>query len=233
MIRTSPNLRLTLDTIDDALFYQRPLTPTESEAFTLSIISMQIPSGPRAGLFNHGIAGREAAPRLFSGERLYTLLAARHTLLIDSARLLTLLGVKTGAATRALELASQKMEARCYAGFCAVGECRYLTVAFMRYLIASAPPGGGHRLDAFFNRLVAHRDGQGKWGSFPFFYTLLMLSKSESPQAAEERLYAAPACAALLDRPWKDDPTSRRRKTILERTIKGATHFRSALHLPS
>jgi hypothetical protein len=222
---TSPNLRLTLDTLDDTLFHRLPLTSAEREAFALSIISMQIPNGARAGLFNHGTAGREAAPRLFSGERLYTLLAARHTLLIDSARLLTRLEVKTGAVTRALALASQKMEARCYSGFCAVGECRHLTVAFMRYLIVSAPPGGGHRLNSFFNRLVAHRDGQGKWGTFPFYYTLLMLSESESPQAAEERLFAAPACAALLQRAWKDDPTSRRRKTILERAIKGAPHF--------
>jgi len=228
---TSPNLRLTLDTLDDALFHRLPLTAAEREAFTLSILSLQIPSGPHTGMFNHGAAGRETAPRLFTGERLVTLLAARHTLLIDSARLLTLSGVKTGAVTRALELASHKMEARCYASFCTVGECRYLTVAFMRYLIASAPPGGGHRLDSLFNRLVAHRDGQGKWGSFPFYYTLLMLSESELPQAAEERLYTAPACAALLDRPWKDDPLSRRRKTLLERTINGATHFKSALHL--
>lgn len=228
---TSPNLRVTLDALDDALFHRFTLTTAEREAYALTILSLQIPNGPRAGLFNHGAAGREAAPRIFSGERLYTLLAARHTLLIDSARLLTLLGVKTGAVSRALELASQKMEAHCYAGFCAVGECRYLTVAFMRYLIASAPPGGGHRLDSFFNRLVAHRDGQGKWGSFPFYHTLLMLGETESPQAAEERLYATPACAALLDRPWKDDPISRRRKTILERTINGATHIKSAWHL--
>ncbi len=218
---TSPNLRLTHDSLDDTLFHRLPLTAAEREAYALTIISQQIPNGPRAGQFNHGAAGREAAPRLFTGERLYTLLAARHTLLIDSARLLSLLGVKTGSVTRALELASQKMEARCYAGFCAVGECRHLTVAFMRYLIASAPPGGGHRLNTFFHRLVAHRDGQGKWGSFPFYYTLLMLSESELPQAAEQRLYAAPTCAALLERPWKDDPISRRRKTILERTING------------
>ena len=222
---TSPNLRLTLDALDDALFLHLPLTDAEREAYALTILSLQIPSGPLSGMFNHGAAGREAASRLFTGERLYTLLAARHTLLIDSARLLTLLSVKTGAVTRALELASQKMEARCYAGFCAVGECRHLTVAFMRYLIASAPPGGGHRLASFFNHLVAHRDGQGKWGSFPFYYTLLMLSESESPQAAEERLYAVPACAALLDRPWKDDPLSRRRKILLERALKGAAHF--------
>ncbi len=222
---SSPNLRLTLDSLDDALFHHLPLTDAERAAFTLSIISKQIPSGPCTGLFNHGTAGREVTPRLFTGERLYTLLAAHHTLLIDSARLLTLLGVKTGAVARAIELANQKMEARCYAGFCAVGECRHLTIAFMRCLIASAPPGGGHRLNSFFNRLVAHRDGQGKWGSFPFYYTLLMLSESELPQAAEERLYAAPACAALLQRAWKDDPTSRRRKTILERTINGAPHI--------
>jgi hypothetical protein len=127
--------------------------------------------------------------------------------------------VKNDAVNRALEIAQQKMEARCYAGFCAVGECRFLTLAFMRYLIASQIPGYEQRMDTFLNLLAVHRDQQGKWGSFPFFYTLLMLSESYAPQAALERLYAAPACAAALGHPWKDDAVSQRRKAILEKVL--------------
>ena len=225
MMAPSTDLRTTLDAVDDLLFYHTPLPQPECEAYAMYILSCQVPGGAKAGMFNHGSPDGDNAPRLFSGERLYTQLAARHTLLIDSARLLTRLQVINRAVTQALELAKQKMEARCYASFCAVGECRHLTIAFMRYSIACSIPGNGQRLDSFFNRLATHRDGQGKWGSFPFYYTLLMLSESDSPHAAEERLHAAPACAVLLERPWKDDPISRRRKTILERTIKGAPHF--------
>ena len=225
MMAPTTDLRITLDAVDDLLFYDTLLPQPECEAYALYILSCQIPGGSQAGMFSHGSPDGDNAPRLFSGERLYTQLAARHTLLIDSARILSRLNVNNGAVTRALELAKLKMEARCYANFCAVGECRHLTLAFMRYLIASTPPGDGHRLSSFFNRLAAHRDGQGKWGSFPFYYTLLMLSESDSPHAAEERLHAAPACAIMLERSWKDDPISRRRKTILERAIKGAPHF--------
>lgn len=218
MISSPPNLRLTLDAIDEALFYRRSLTPAEREELTIQILSRQLQTGPRAGMFSHGSAERESSPRLFSGERLHTLLAAHHTLLIDSARILTLLEGKTGAVTRAIELASRKMETRCYAGFCAVGECRHLTIAFMRYLIANQPSVGEQRLGTFFTQLAAQRDGQGKWGSFPFYYTLLMLSEGDHPLARQERQYAAPACTALLERTGKDDPVSERRRAIL-RTI--------------
>ena len=214
---TTPNLRVTLDAIDQAQFYQSPLTPVEREAFTLQILSRQIQDGAQAGMFSHGSSDGDNAPRLFSGERLHTQLAANHTLLINSARALILLGVKSGAVSRALELASRKMESRCYAGFCAVGECRHLTAAFMRYLIARQSPEDAPRLEGLLTQLAAQRDGQGRWGSFPFFYTLLMLSESDAPQAALERQYAAPLCAALLERPWKDDPISQRRQSILAR----------------
>ena len=217
MLPTPPNLRLTLDAIDQAQFYQHPLTLAEREAFAMQILSLQIQSGTKAGMFSHGAAAGEGVPRLFSGERLHTQLAAHHTLLIDSARALILLGVHSGAVSRALELAHRKMETRCYAGFCAVGECRHLTVAFMRYLIASQSPEHEPRLGSFFTKLAAQRDGQGRWGNFPFFYTLLMLSESDHPLAIQEWQYAAPLCAALLARPWRDDPISQRRKSILSR----------------
>lgn len=219
MLPSPPNLRTTLDSIDEALFSQHPIPPAERQTFALHILSHQIPDGPQAGLFHTGIAGRETAPRLFTGERLYTLLAARHTLLIDSARMLTLLEVKNDAVTRALEIAAQRMEARCYADFCAVGECRHLTLAFMRYLVASHPPGYEQRVDRFLNLLAVHRDQHGKWGTFPFFYTLLIISESYAPQAILERQYAAPVCADALQRPWKDDPFSQRRKAILEKVL--------------
>jgi hypothetical protein len=219
MLPSPANLRTTLDAVDEAIFYQRPLSHPERQAITLHILSLQIPSGAQAGMFNHGTAGREAAPRLFTGEPLHTLLAARHTLLIDSVRLLTLLEVKNNAVTQTLKLATQKMEARCYSGFCAVGECRHLTVAFMRYLIASGDPASAPRLTSFLIHLSTHRDNQGKWGSFPFYYTLLMLTETTLPQAALERQYAAAACELALKRPWKDDPFSLRRKAILEKVL--------------
>ena len=225
MESSGPSLRKTIETVDELLFHYLPITQAEREAFSMQILSCQIQSGPEAGLFSHASLDGDNAPRLFSGERIYTQLAARHTLLIDSARILTRLKVSNGAVTRALELAKQKMEARCYASFCAVGECRHLTIAFMRYLIACGSGECNLRLGIFFNQLAAHRDPQGRWDSFPFYYTLLMLSESDSLQAAEERLHAVPACVALLKRTWNNDPISSRRKTILERTIKGAPHF--------
>ena len=221
MESSGPSLRKTIETVDELLFHYLPITQAEREAFSMQILSCQIHSGPEAGLFSHASLDGDNAPRLFSGERIYTQLAARHTLLIDSARILTRLKVSNGAVTRALELAKQKMEARCYASFCAVGECRHLTIAFMRYLIACDSPASNLRLDSFFMQLAAHREPQGRWGSFPFYYTLLMLGETGHPLAVQEQYRISMLCGELLERSWNKDLYSVRREIILIRARAG------------
>jgi hypothetical protein len=221
MASSPPNLRQILETVDDRFFNYIPLTQAEREAYATQIISYQILTGPAAGMFNSGSTDSNSAPRLFSGERIYTQLAARHTLLIDSVRILTLLKVGNRAVTRALELAKQKMASRCYANFCAVGECRHLTIAFMRYLIACNSPEGNQQLGGFLTQLATHHDTQNRWRSFPFYYTLLMLSETDHPLAIQEQNSVSPVCATLLDRTWDNGLYSVRRKTILYRTRGG------------
>jgi len=45
-----------------------------------------------------------------------------------------------------------------------------------------------------------HRDGNGKWRRFTFFYTLLALSEIDMPEAVEELRYSAKISEKYLAR---------------------------------
>ena len=76
-------------------------------------------------------------------------------------------------------------------------------------------------LDAGLKILKSNRDGKGRWGRFPFYYTLLALSEIDSTKAKAELKYCQPACEKSLKRlSKKDDIISKRRRKILIKSVK-------------
>jgi hypothetical protein len=103
----------------------------------------------------------------------------------------------------------------CYSQFCSKGECKSLTIAYMRYLTSSDLVDAPTRLSSFLTKLVIHRDGKGKWNGFPYYYTLLMLTEVDDPLAGDELKYAAPFSQTRPGLLSSVDPISRRRQVIL------------------
>ena len=67
------------------------------------------------------------------------------------------------------------------------------------------------------NILKKSRDDKGRWGSFPFYYTILVLSEIDSPKAKAELKYFQTACEKslkLLSK--KNDIISKRRCAIIK-----------------
>jgi len=213
------SLIASLDLLAEAYFYQQPISKTQRQELAALIVSRQSQAGTNAGYFIPFTAESERQPNLFSGERLRTAFAKRQIQLIEAARTLKLLGVEDHAVAQALYAASQRMESMCYARFCAKGECKHLTVGFMRYLALDGSGDPEPRLDGFLTQLSAYRDGKGKWGGFPFYYTLLMLSEIRLPQAQAELQYSLPACERYLKHDWDSDPFSKRQHAILEKVL--------------
>jgi hypothetical protein len=128
------------------------------------------------------------------------------------------------AAAQSIRIADQRMNSMCYSKFCSKGECKYLTIAFMRYLASTDDKDSENRINPFLVELVGHRDGKGKWTGFPFFYTLMMLSEVDDPLASQELLYAAPLCEKQNGQNISADPISRRRQAILARALSRSQH---------
>lgn len=213
------SLAATLDSAGEAFFYQKPIPIAHRNETASMLICRQIHSGSNSGFFIPFTAEKEIPSRLFSGEQLYTDFARRHIQLIESARVLKLLGVDDYAVTQSIRVADQRMITSCYSRFCSKGECKSLTVAYMRYLSLNNSSDSGAHLNSLLTKLAGQRDGKGKWGGFPYFYTLLMLSEVDDPLAFQELKYIAPLCEKQLGQIWSIDPISKRRQEILTKVL--------------
>ena len=67
--------------------------------------------------------------------------------------------------------------------------------------------------------LREHRDGQGRWHRFPFYYTLLALSEVGSRGTSGELQYAAPVLEGMLKRRSRGGKFETRRRALAERIL--------------
>ena len=219
MIIHPTSLSATLDASADVFFHQNQLSITMRQELANMIISRQCQTGVNAGFFIPYAAESEAKIRLFSGELLTTTLARNHIPMIEAARLLKLLAIETHAVYQSILLTNHRMEKMCYSTFCAKGECKALTIAYLRYLSLDDADNAVSSMSTHLTSLTDYRDGKGRWGGFPFFYTVLMLSETDSPLAIQELKYAAPFCEKQLSQNWSPDPISKRRLEIISNAL--------------
>lgn len=78
----------------------------------------------------------------------------------------------------------------------------------------------GGWLDPGLADLREHRDGTGRWRTYPFHYTLSALAELEPDAALAELRYAAPACERVLRGRVRDDVFSQRRAALSERVLE-------------
>jgi len=209
------SLAATLDAVNETLFNGRCLSKAEKEEGARWIASQQVRDGRQEGLFAPTEDDYQEGVRLFTGERLRTKLATRNVLTAEAARALVLFG----AGDDILERTNRWLLKGCFANACAVGECAHSAIGLMRYLAVSGLADSVERLNAHIAVLSQHREGKGRWRRFPFHYTLLALSETDLPAAAEEMRYAAQACERLLRRSPKDDVFALRQQNVLERVL--------------
>ncbi len=215
MIIHHNRLSVTLDAVNEALFNGRSMSKAEREKAARCITGRQIEVGKQAGLFAPTEDDYRAGVRLFTGERLRTKLATRNILTAEAARALTLFGMGEDI----LERTNCWLLEQCFSSACTVGECAHSTASLMRYLAVGGLADSEKRLNAHIAVLSQHRDGNGRWRCFPFYYTLLVLSETDLPAAVEERRYAALACERFLRRSQKDEVFAHRQRAVVERVL--------------
>jgi len=226
------SLVLTIDSAAEELFFQRSIDLACQNDLASMLVSRQVHSGINSGFFICFTSESPAHLRLFTGEILHTEFACRHLTLIEAARLLVLLPEPDYLVSNSIQLASQRMENTCYSSFCSKGECKPLTIAYMRYLAASVTDENILRLESFLGKLSAFRDNKGKWHGFPFFYTLLMLGEiHDLPAARQELEYAAHYADKQISQVEAGEPYSNRRKSILNTMMMWSVYNASPLLL--
>ena len=213
------SLSATLDATAESLFHQKSIPPNLQDEIATMMLHRQCQSGVNSGFFIPFAAESEAKVMLYTGEQLNTTLARTHILLIEAVRILKLLALESHALTQSIHLADQRMEKMCYSNFCAKGECKALTIAYLRYLLLDCTGNSTLKIKTHLTNLTDQRDGKGKWGGFPFYYTILALSESDEPLVIQELQYALPTCQKQQAQNWPADPISIRRQEIIAKAL--------------
>ncbi|MHA1906020.1 MAG: hypothetical protein ACW98Y_01895 [Candidatus Thorarchaeota archaeon] len=143
--------------------------------------------------------------RLITGEKLATKLAVKNIKAVQKARLLSSLNAPSTEDLQKLLSLEDWIAEQCFAKFCAVGECRHSSIAYLRYLGTFDDESTKSKVDSFVNLISKHRDGKGRWKGFPFYYTLLVLNELKTEVAKKEIEYAIPACQRAMNRLKESD----------------------------
>lgn len=217
----------TLDAVNAVLFYGQELPPETREKTALWVADRQGLPGSYAGMFAPTGYDNAFGAYTFTGEAIRSGAATGHILSEEACRALYLLGVQHEEVTTALERARVGIFKRLaesepqgtQAGVYCCGNC---SVALWRHLMVSRRAEDLPRLEHGIRELRRHRDEQGCWKRFPFYYTLLALSEMEAPGVVEEIQYAAPVVERLYQRLTRgksaaNNEQENRRKLVMER----------------
>ncbi len=215
--RTS--LYKTVDNVNDAFFYGRKINKTDAK----EIISWISTRYDTEYSYNHsyGLTAKDMKSPVFTftGERLLCA-SMRHIMAEESARVVKQLskiaGIKPETLKKTDEWFYKMLEASESAGkplgtFC----CGACTIGLWRYLNAGGLPKYQKYISEGLMALHSNRDEAGKWGRFPFYYTLLALSEIDDESALKEINYAMTACERALKRMNTNNIFSRRKRELL------------------
>jgi hypothetical protein len=214
----------TLDAVNDAFFFNKALSVQDRKDAAAWLADRQGLPGSYAGMFAPTRKDFADPVCLFTGEKVNSGAATAHILGQETCRTLILLNDLRKRVIHVRQLADDAMYARLTEsesgrrvnGMYCCGTC---SVSLWRHLAAGGFQQQAKRLKAGMADLHAHREGNGRWRRFPFYYTLLALTELDPKLSKPEAHYAAPVCERLLKRQSGRDKYSRRRKVLLEKIL--------------
>jgi hypothetical protein len=218
----STSLAGTVGNIREALLRGGKIAKPEREQATAWIASRAGASGSYRGLPAPTTRDYSTKLRLFTGEIVGSEAGTGCKLGFEATWALTVLrptnaGVARAAKTcrqRALERFSQ--EARRKRGmYC----CYSCTNAGWQALAVTPGSDAEELLEAGISLLRPLRTSTGRWGKFPFWYTVLALSDIDRPSVLAELRHAAPALERAMKARPKGDEVSQRRLLLARRVL--------------
>lgn len=195
----SDSLSETVDAVNEEIAADVKISAGERKAVARWIASRQGLPGAYANTYAGFEQERQRGIRLFTGERVSSA-SARHILGEEACRVLRQLDVRDTDVQNSLKLATEGL-LHCLSraaanprnanpGIFCCGKC---TVGLWRHMAVGGLDRQEERLKKGIQSLRPRRDGEGGWRTFPFWYTVLLLSEIDIPSARAEIHYAAPA----------------------------------------
>lgn len=216
------SLAKTFDSVQEAFFFEVKVSAALREQVAGWIAERQGEPGSYANMFAPTSADRIDGIHLFTGEVVKSGAALRHISGEEACRALLLLKPRSKSVQAALARATAGLkevlargQARADNFFC----CGTCDPALWRHITAGGLRGEEKWLAKGMKALKAHRDGNGKWRRFPFYYTLLALSEIDLPEAVNELRYSAKVSERYLARTKPSRPVFIRRIAVVEKAL--------------
>ncbi len=220
----SNSLAATIDNINDILFYDRKISREDKKKAAEWLAGRVGLPRSYAGMAAPTEKDYQDGIRLFTGEKIKTRAATGHILGEESLRAILLLGIKTPTVKKAIRDSEKGIFSRLgypdrRKGTYCCGPC---SVAYWRQMQSGGLCDAGwnaKELKLGIQDLKRHRDDKGRWGRYPFYFTLLSLSELDIPSARTELRYAGKLLERLAKRKPSDDKTHRRRHELIRRAL--------------
>jgi hypothetical protein len=214
------SLSETLDRINEAFFYGRKIPAMQAEKASNWIAGRHSMRRSYAGMPAPTDADFENGIKLFTGEKMTTGAGTAHILGEEACRALILLGMDNAKVHDALRASNEGMLERLShnrrKGTYCCGTC---TAALWRHLAVGGFRDAEAELTAGMKDLKRHRQDNGRWRRYPFYYTLYALSEIDLPGAVAEMKFAAPSLERVVRRKPTDEKPAARRRELAERIL--------------
>lgn len=218
--RTS--LAETIDNVNEAFFYGKKISKKDADVI-IDWIRTRLGT-EYSYKRSFGITHRDLNSKIytFTGERLSSPASMRHIMAEEASRVLIQLSKIAKRKIPELERSNKNIlggimrseeEGKPVGTYC----CGPCTVGLWRHMAAGGFGSYSKKLGKGLEVLKSYRDGKGKWGRFPFYYTLLALSEINHPTAKKEMEYARPVIERVLNRARKNGKFTERRYDLLSR----------------
>jgi hypothetical protein len=203
MILVTSSLTETLDNINESLLFGEPISGEEGLQTARWIATRQGEQGSYRGMFAPTPNDFEEGIRLFTGERLVSA-SARHIMGQEAARALWLLGSQENALREVYKQVTQWMQDDAtfrQSGRYCCGRC---TLAYWRHYWVGDFPDKERFINLGLHEMQSRRTGDGRWQTYPFYYSIYTLVSLGLTAAREELSYARPAIKRYLRHPGSD-----------------------------
>ncbi len=219
------SLANTVNNVSEALLFGKKISEKDKKEVSEFIVNRQGKFGSYANMFAPTEYDLKNDLVLFTGEKIKTGAGKSHMLGEESSRILRKLNVHNKDVEKALKEADEGILSRIKASqddpryvhgtYC----CKSCTCSLWLNVSAGGLGKDTEMLKSGLKWLKKFRDGNGRWKSFPFYYTLYVLNEIDLKYSADELKYVA---EYLKDKKLRivQDKYGKRREFIIKKILE-------------
>ena len=203
------SLAKTIDNVSEALLFGNTITVSEKSGIADFILNQHLQPGNYANTFAPTKTDLQEDLVLFTGEKIKSRAGKCHVLGEEASRILRKLSRDSDMVNEILNQADSGLRSRIdesikskryqYGMYC----CKSCSCALWLNLSSGGVFNDFKFLKAGINILAEHKDGQGRWKGFPYYYTLYVLNEIPFEISGKELAYAAKTIEEKLFKNFK------------------------------